>query len=129
MPGQKPRVAHGEIEIGVADVDEHRMRRLLQDVHPRFDNDAECALGAADKHVEIERTLGIADVGQIVARKAAIELGKAGLDPRRVLALERVDSAVYRSRKIVPCLDGLKLVVRKWRRAPDRAIRENRREF
>ena len=129
MPGQKPRVAHGEIEIGVADVDEHRMRRLLQDVHPRFDNDAECSLGAADKRVEIERTLGIADVGQIIARKAAIEVGKAGLDPRRVLALERVDSAVYRSRKIVPCLDGLKLVVRKWRRAPDRAIRENRREF
>ncbi len=91
---QRAGIAQGVHEAGVAHVDQHRVARDRQYVELGLDDQPQRAFGATQHAVEIEAPVGLAQVRQVVAGQAAVELGKARLDQLGLLALDGFGAAV-----------------------------------
>lgn len=80
MRHQGARIGESIHEPGVPHIHEHRVLRDRQHVELRLDDEAERSFRAAQHAVEIEVTVGLAQVRKVVAGETAIELGEALLD-------------------------------------------------
>ena len=69
-------IAQRGVETVIADVDERRAVRDRQHVQLGVGDEAEGALRPAQDRVEVETALRVADVSEVVAGEAAVELGK-----------------------------------------------------
>ena len=87
-------VAQRGVEAGVAHVDERAVLGNGQNVQLRLGDEAQRAFGAAEDRVEIEAAPPVADMREIVAGQAAVELREALRDQLRVVALNGIDQAV-----------------------------------
>ena len=83
---QGARVAQGGIETVVADVHQRRVLRDRQYVELGFGDEAERALRPAQDGVEVEASVAVADMGEVVAGERAVELREALGDQRLVVA-------------------------------------------
>ena len=104
-------VAQRRVETVVAQVDQNAVARDRQDLERRLGHDAERAFGAADHAIEVEAALPVADMGEVVAGQATVELGEPPRDRPAVLPRDAVDHAVDLPDEIVATLDGGECVV------------------
>ncbi len=121
-------VAQRRVEAVVAQVDQHAVAWDRQDLERGFGHDAERAFGAADHAVEVEAALPVADMGEVVAGEAAVELGEASRDGFAVLPRDPVDHAVDLAHEVFALPDGAERVIVEGVRGPDRAVAEHGRE-
>ncbi len=85
-PDESLGVTQRRVEAVVADVDQRAVARDRQHVELGFGQEAERALRAAQDRVEVEAALRVADMGEVVAREAAVELGEVLVDQVRLVA-------------------------------------------
>ena len=100
---------------------------MLGDRHVQlgFRDEAERALRPARDAVQVEAAVCVADVGEVITRKRAVELGKALGDERAVLPLDLVHQPVHRSNPVGAGFHlGQRMVV-EGTRGPDRAVEEH----
>ena len=122
---QGARVAQRRVEAVVADVDQGRVLRDRQHVQLGFGDEAERALRPAQDGVEVEAALRVADVGEVVAGEAAVELGEALGDQRRVLPLDAVHQLMDGADPVGAGLHLSQRLLVQWARGPDRAVEEH----
>ncbi len=81
------------MKLRVAHVDQHRVARNRQQVELGLDDEAQRAFGAAEHAVEVEAAVALAQVREVVAGEAAVQLGKALLDQRGIALGDPVRAA------------------------------------
>ena len=122
---QGARVAQGGIEAVVADVHQRRVLRDRQHVELGFGDEAERALRPAQDGVEVEASLAVADMGEVVAGERAVELREALGDQRLVVAVDGVHQPVDGPDAVGSGLDRLELLLVQRARGPDRAVEQH----
>ena len=106
---QRLGVAQCVHEACVAQVDQRRAGRDGQRIQLGLDHEAQRALGAAQQAVEVETTIGLAQVGEVVAGQAAVERRKDVGDFLGALIGDRACGAVDLTDAILTCTQCLEL--------------------
>ena len=122
---QRLRVAERRIEIDVGQRDQHCGLRDRQHVEPRLGDQRQRSFGAADHALEVEPAARVAQMGEVVAGEAAVELGKALRDERRIRGDDGIDGAVDRPDPVVAPLGGFEPFRVEGLGGPDRAVGEH----
>ena len=124
-PDQGLGVAQRGVEAVVAHVDQRGVARDRQHVELGFGQEPERALGAAEDRVEIEAAAPVADMGEVVAGQAAVELREVPGDQVRLVACDGREQPVDGADPVGAPLDRGQLLIRERLRAPDRAVEQD----
>src|SRR3954462_7697746 len=101
------------------------MLRDRQNVQLGFGDEAERALCPAQDGVEVEAALRVADMSEVVSGEAAVELGEALGDQRRVLPLDAVHQLMDGTTPVGAGLHLSQRLLVQWARGPDCAVEEH----
>ncbi len=105
------------------------MLRDRQNSQLGFGDDDQGSFGAAENGIEVELSLRVSDMGKIIARQAAIELGKLLLNGRGIVSLQLIDDPVKVANNTGRSLGVFQLQVIERARGPKGAIGQDRLQF